>query len=704
MIMHIFRLFVFAALLLFLGCQGGKEHASSHQYTNHLIDETSPYLQQHAHNPVDWYPWGEEALTKAKEENKMLVISVGYAACHWCHVMEHETFEDTAVARLMNEHFVNIKVDREERPDIDDIYMTACQLASEQGCGWPLNAFALPDGRPVWAGTYFPKDEWVKVLEYFIELRETEPAQLEEYAERLAEGVRAFGDFSAINQPSDFSETTTDSLTAQILADIDPKQGGRMGAPKFPLPVVYEYLLHYAQRENSTEAWNAVATTLTEMAAGGIYDQLGGGFARYSTDAAWKVPHFEKMLYDNGQLMSLYAHAYQYEANPLFARVIRETLTFIDRELTSPEGLFYSSLDADSEGEEGTFYVWTQAEIDSLLADHPGLPHVIAHFAISEQGNWESGKNVLDPQQSREAFAAEEGAEALQRLESAMGLLMEARSQRERPGLDNKVLSSWNGMMIKGLVDAYRALGEEEYLQRAVRAGEQLLTTRLEQDGAVWRTNPARPARIQGFLDDYAFTAQAFLSLYEVTYDERWLDGAEQITQYALLHFYDEASGLFYFTSDEDPDLIARRKEVLDNVIPSSNGVMAGVLINLGILLEKEEWKEVAARQIQTVAANWEDYGAPDYFSGWGQLYLHELFLPFEVVVIGEDALAKTATMQRAYLPDALFSGGKVAGSLGLHEGKEQPGKTMIYVCRNKVCKLPVSEPEKALVQMQDWK
>ena len=381
---------VLSTLALLVSLLGCGSRAQQHEYTNALVNETSPYLLQHAHNPVNWYPWGEEALEKARKEDKLLVISVGYAACHWCHVMEHESFEDSTVARIMNENFVAIKVDREERPDVDNIYMTACQLASEGSCGWPLNAFALPNGQPVWAGTYFPKQEWLEVLEYFADLYQNDRPKLEEYGQLLAQGIQSVGQPKPLEEQTQLSKSSLQTGASKVLAQGDWNLGGMKGAPKFPLPSIYQFLLRQYALTGQDSLLNFTTSTLDAMMNGGLYDQLGGGFARYSTDARWDVPHFEKMLYDNAQLVSLYSEAYKLTENPSYKEVIEETLVFIERELTSPEGGFYSSLDADSEGEEGLFYTWTAAEVQSVIDDERAGQLFMDYYSFRPGGNWES--------------------------------------------------------------------------------------------------------------------------------------------------------------------------------------------------------------------------------------------------------------------------------------------------------------------------
>ena len=690
------RLFFALGTLLFLGCEAQK---SEHAYTNALADETSPYLLQHAHNPVDWHPWNETTLAKAEAEDKLLLISVGYAACHWCHVMEHESFEDTAVARLMNENFIPIKVDREERPDVDDVYMTACQMATGRGCGWPLNAFALPDGRPVWAGTYFPKKEWVDVLDYFIQLRKTEPDKLDTYADELLAGIRQSNQILAPVGDLDFSEEKLNTYTAPILDAIDRKHGGRKGAPKFPMPVNYELLLEDYHRTQDPATLEAVNATLDGMAAGGIYDQLGGGFSRYSVDAEWKVPHFEKMAYDNGQLLSLYSKAYQVTRNERYREVVAQTIDFLNRELSDPAGGFYSSLDADSEGEEGTFYTWTNAQLAEVITDPVERTLFDAAYSIRKNGNWEDGRNTLYRRKSDAELAKAHNMSEIavtEKLTELRQRLFEARTQRERPGTDDKVLTSWNALIVSGLVDAYRAFGEEAHRERAIRAGEFLWSNMHQGEGRLLRNYKGGQANINGFLDDYALLIQAYIDLYQITFEAKYLRRAEQLTQHVLGHFDDPDSGYFFYTDSRDPALITRRKEIADNVIPAGNSVMARNLLALGTLLDRPAYHERARTMLGGVLENLSDPEAAAYHANWLRLYQDLLHPPYELVVIGPEADRVRAQLQRGYLPHALVLGGTDEGELALLENKLLPDQTTIYVCQNKVCKLPTTDVAQA--------
>lgn len=697
-------IFTFLVIAIFMGCKttSGEAQSGEHEYTNMLVNESSPYLLQHAHNPVNWHPWNEETLAKAKSENKLLIISIGYAACHWCHVMEHESFEDTTVARLMNENFINIKVDREERPDVDDVYMTACQMVSQDGCGWPLNAFALPDGKPVWAGTYFPKKKWMEIVEYFSGEWKNKPDQMIEYAKQLTAGLDESSNLPQPMGEAEFQKSSLKQIADDLLNKIDFQKGGRQGAPKFPMPSNYELLLKYHHLTGDGKSLEAVTLTLDEMAKGGIYDHVGGGFARYSVDDKWLVPHFEKMLYDNGQLVSLYANAYRLTKNPFYKKVIEETLGFVKRELTSPVGAFYSSLDADSEGEEGKFYVWTKSEIDSLLEENAAIFN--EYYNVKEKGNWEHGKNILHLQKDEQTIAAKYEMSIQQfhtQIEQAKATLFAHREKRVRPGLDDKALTAWNALMLSGYIDAYNAIGKDEYLKVALKNGQFIIDNMLQADNRLNRNYKDGNSVINGFLDDYVLTSSAFIKLYEVTFDEKWLYKAEGLTKYALEHFKDSKSKLFYYTSDIDPPLVTRKIETSDDVIPGSNSVMAQNLHNLGLYFYKTEWVELSKQMMHTMSNQIIESQSPDFYSMWCQVYLHHVYPPFEVAIVGNDASIKTKELLANYLPNAIILGGASEGSLELLEGKLQEGETMIYVCRNKVCKLPVSEVSKAIELME---
>ena len=688
----------FYFLLISIFLTACSQEGTSQEHTNALIHETSPYLQQHARNPVNWNPWGGTALAQAKEEGKLMIVSIGYAACHWCHVMEHESFEDSTVAALMNEHFVSIKVDREERPDVDQVYMEAAQLMNGRG-GWPLNAITLPDGRPVFAGTYLPKNQWISLLEQIQRSYEREPDRLEKIARQVTEGIRSTEAFVSPVADATYEASLLDNIFQTWQPTFDTQRGGNQGAPKFPMPVNQEFLMQYAYYTGNAEARQFLALTLDQMANGGIYDHLGGGFARYATDDAWRVPHFEKMLYDNAQLVSLYSQAYQFMREPRYRQVVYETLDFIAREMTSEEGAFYSSLDADSEGEEGKFYVWTAAEIDQQLGKEADL--FKAYYNITAPGNWEEKKNILYVDQRDSIFAEQHDLSVTvleEQLARSRKILGQVRSQRVRPGLDDKSLTAWNALMLSGYVDAYRAFGEPKFLEAALKNARLLEAKVIGVAGAMTRNYKEDQASIEAFLDDYSFVIAAFIDLYQATFDEHWLNKAHQLQEYALRQFYDKESGLFYYTSHEHPALIARKKETSDNVIPASNSAMAKNLYQLGLLFYEDTYVAKAKTMLAQVQQNMGEY--PGFYANWASLLGQLVHQPYEVAIVGNDYAAKRKELDRQYLPNALLLGGKDEGNLTLLENKLIPDQTTIYVCQEKVCQLPVVETEKAIRQI----
>jgi uncharacterized protein YyaL (SSP411 family) len=674
---------------------------SDQPFTNHLIHENSPYLLQHAHNPVEWYPWGQEALEKAKSENKMILVSIGYAACHWCHVMEHESFEDSTVAAVMNDNFVCIKVDREERPDIDDVYMTACQLASGRGCGWPLNAFALPDGRPVWAGTYFPKEQWLKLLNQFNNMWINDKDKLETYAKQITSGIQQ-QDQIVVGEARNLHEDDARKMADNMLKKVDMQRGGGKGAPKFPMPNNYLYLLSYHKMSGDKQAFEAVKVTLDQMAFGGIYDQLAGGFARYSTDDIWLAPHFEKMLYDNGQLLSLYAKAYQVSPSPLYRQIMEETVSWLDREMTDSSGGFYSSLDADSEGEEGKFYVWTDAEINAVL--NPDEQKIFkSYYNVKEKGNWEE-KNILHRSKTDQALATEldiEEADLRAIISVCKQKMLAQRDKRIRPALDDKILTSWNALAITGLINTYQALGDLQYLQRALTNASFIKNNLLQEDYRLMRNYKDGQVKINAFLDDYAFLIEAFIHCYQVTFDETWLHDAQNLANYVIDHFYDSSAKFFNYTSDIDPPLVARKKELGDNVIPGSNSAMARNLHILGQYFPETSFQEMSDTMLYSMIDPILESGQTGFYSNWAILFLEKLLPTYEIAIVGKNSLDLAREMQRHFLPNAIYLGGDNEGSLELLEDKLQPEATMIYVCQNKVCQLPVSETIKALPQIK---
>lgn len=666
----------------------------NHKYTNDLIYESSPYLLQHAHNPVNWMPWGPDALQKAKKENKLLLISIGYSACHWCHVMEHESFENDEVAQLMNEHFICIKVDREERPDIDQIYMTAIQLITRQG-GWPLNCIAIPDGSPIWGGTYFQKGSWMTALEQISAYWIKNPQKTIEYAAQLKEGIVQATIAPVSGTDNDLTEQTIHSAVNNWKNYLDYENGGNQGAPKFMIPNNLNFLLRYSHQFNDSQLSKYVQLTLQKMAFGGLYDQVGGGFARYSTDKDWKVPHFEKMLYDNAQLISLYSDAYRKYKNPHYKQVVDETIGFLKRELLSPENGFYSSLDADSDGEEGKFYVWRKTDLQSILdSDFEIFADV---FNINPFGHWEDGNYILIRKKKVDELASKFNVSEQQLIEKisiCKQLLLKERSKRNRPDLDDKILTSWNAMTIKGLVDAWKTFGNIEYLNLA-KTNAHFLQTNLLKDGRLQHSYKNGTSKINGFLEDYAFSIDAFTSLFEASGESIWLEQANVLMESSLKLFFSKDQKFFYFTPSDQTDLITRTVEVHDNVIPSSNSVMAINLFKLGHFSGKMEYISLSEKMTRKIAGEIADY--PSGYSNWLQLISNLTTDYFELAICGENAFELMDELNKEYLPQVLFCAGKNENNLPLLENRFTEGQTLIYVCQNNACKLPVKTAKEAL-------
>jgi len=664
---------------------------------NRLIHESSPYLLQHAQNPVDWYPWGEEAFAKAKKEDKPVIVSIGYSSCHWCHVMEHESFEDDSVAAYMNDHFISIKVDREERPDVDQIYIEVAQMINGSA-GWPLNCIILPNGEPFFAGTYFPKEQWKNLLQKVYELWVEDREIIYTQAEQITNGIKGAAVFQETDA-QDFKPEITEEIVKDWLGIFDKKEGGYNRAPKFPMPANHDALLTLYMLNNNQEALDIVNLTLNKMAKGGIYDQIGGGFSRYSTDGYWKVPHFEKMLYDNGQLLSLYSKAFQITKNPLYKQIVRETIEFLKRELQSEHGAFYSSLDADSDGEEGLFYVWEQAELNELLGERSSI--ISKYYQVSENGNWENGKNILLVTEDESKILKEFNitSDSLHLLiYDTKKLLLKNRSEKIRPGLDDKILTSWNALTIIGLADAYRAFQNEEYLNLALAGAHFLSDKMMQEDFRLDRNFKGGKFSINGFLDDYAFTIAAFIHMYQVTFNERWLHDAKSLTDYVIDHFSDSSSAYFFYTSDLDPALITRKIDNIDNVIPSANSEMAINLFLLGNYFYDEIYLNKSKAMLQGMMGYFDDHIGS--FVNWFQLYMLKTHDFYEIAIVGESYESLKAEMEQQFLPNVILMGGAEEGSLELLKNKLIDGETRIYVCKEKLCKLPVTEVNNAIVQL----
>ena len=687
---------------LFFSCNSSTKETlkNSHQYTNPLINETSPYLLQHAHNPVNWKAWNTETLQEAKDEKKLMIISVGYSACHWCHVMEKESFEDSTVAALMNKNFISVKVDREERPDVDQIYINAVQLMTGSA-GWPLNVITLPDGRPVWGGTYFTKKAWLSSLEKMQKLYDKNPQNLIDYADKLEEGIKTMDLIEVNTNELNFIDFPIENTIKNWSTTFDNKYGGPNRAPKFMMPNNLNYLLRYGIKNKDKQILDYVYLTLDNIAYGGVYDHIGGGFSRYSTDMKWHVPHFEKMLYDNAQLVSLYSQAYKVTKNPLYEEVVKETLEYIKKEMTHQEGAFYSSLDADSvseegELEEGAYYVFNKEELKLQLEEDFNL--FSEYYNVTNYGKWEKENYVLIRKKSDQEIIAEfsiSQEELNQKKKNWKQLLLAYRNNRAKPRLDDKSLTSWNALMIKGYVDAYKAFQVPEYLNAAQKNGQFLINHQLQENGALNHSYKDGKSTINGYLEDYAAVIDAFIALYEVTLNELWINKANELATYTFENFFDAEKNMFYFTSKEDEKLVARNFEYRDNVIPASNSIMAKNLLILSHHFDNKKYLTTASKMLHNVQPEIESY--PSGFSNWLDLMSNFQDNFYEVVVVGKDASKKIAELNARYLPNILIAGSTSESKKPLLNYRYIDGETLIYVCVNNSCKLPVSDISEAL-------
>ncbi|PCE62568.1 thioredoxin domain-containing protein [Sediminicola luteus] len=672
------------AVSLMIGCGGNSQKKEEkHAFTNALVSETSPYLLQHAHNPVDWQPWGDKAMDQAKKEGKLLIISIGYASCHWCHVMEEETFEDVAAAEFMNTNFVNIKVDREERPDVDQVYMTALQLISGSG-GWPLNVVALPDGRPVYAGTYHTKEQWMSVLGKIQELYQKDPEKVTTSAEALAQGVR---DVNVVEPPMDENLLDEKFVTNSVMAwqeQWDQAYGGRKGSQKFMMPATLDFLMDYAELTQDNLAKSFVKTTLDQMAKGGIYDHIGGGFYRYSTDPEWKIPHFEKMLYDNAQLIGLYSKAYKVFGDDNYKNIAYGTLDFLKREMKTPEKGFMAAMDADTDGGEGAFYIWKPEELKTVLgADYEAFAKV---YNLNEDQAWEHGSFVLRKTQD----AHEKEAEWHQKL-------LEVRNQRLRPALDDKIIVSWNALLIDGLVEGYKSFGDATFLKEANDIVAFVKALGME-NGKLIHSYKKGGKHVAGFSEDYALLAEALLNLYSVTTDESHLELAQDLMAKAET-FWEENEGMYRYK--EASELISKIIRTDDGVIASPNAVLANNLLQLGHLeydMDKiGRAKAMLAKMGSTLSANLYNHAK------WGQLLLGTAYPYYEIAVVGDDAKSRMNEMHAMHLPNALIIGSESDSKQPLFDQRYVVGETFIYVCQESTCKLPVKTTKEAIAQMRNF-
>jgi uncharacterized protein YyaL (SSP411 family) len=658
---------------------------------NVLHLETSPYLLQHANNPVHWKGWNAKSLQQAITENKLIIVSVGYSACHWCHVMEHESFEDEEVAKVMNYSFINIKVDREERPDIDAVYMKAVQLMTSRG-GWPMNVVCLPNGKPIWGGTYFPKKDWIHYLDQLQNLFENDLNKLEEYAKKLTDGIKMLSIVQTEENDEEKNTFSLENLVKKWQKSFDLEFGGMARAPKFMMPNNYEFLLHYGYLNQKNEILNFVDLTLKKMAFGGLFDVIDGGFSRYSVDLEWHVPHFEKMLYDNGQLVSLYSNAYKLNKNWLYKEVMQKSLKFITQEWLTEENGFYSALDADSLNkneklEEGAFYVWQKEELKFIIQEEFELFSQV--FNINEFGFWEHNNYVLIQTEELELIAAKNKItlEELQSKKRGWEMkLYQHREKREKPRLDDKLLCSWNAIVLKGYLEAYQAIQDEDYLKIALKNANFIIEKFLKKDGSLWHSYKNRISSITGFLEDYAFTIESFIVLYQTTIDENWLQKAKKLTDYCLEMFYDHDTKFFRFTSKNEEELITVHFEIEDNVIPASNSVMAKNLFLLSNYFYSNDYREISATMLRITLSK-VDY--PSAFSNWLQLHLLFSENQTELAVCSNNAKEMVNELNSYYRPNILLAGCGQKSDLPILKDRFKENQSLFYECKNQTCGLP---------------
>ena len=672
---------------------------TKHKHTNALVNESSTYLLQHAHNPVNWFPWNTKYLEKAKKENKLVLLSIGYSSCHWCHVMEKETFEDIEVANYMNENFINIKIDREEHPDVDKTYMTAVQLMTGNG-GWPLNCVILPDGKPIWGGTYFTKDDWLTKLKQISSFVKENPTQAENFAEELTQNLKSLQSTDKNSSEQQFTAENLEQIVNKWESKFDVEHGGTIGKTKFPKPNTYQFLLRYAYQTENKELLDFTTKTLDNIALGGLNDVVEGGFSRYTVDNKWHVPHFEKMLYDNAQLISLFSFGYQVTKKELYKEAVYSTIDFLTSEFYT-DGLYLSSLNADSPNdlgkeEEGAYYTWKKEDLQQLLKEDYEL--FADYFSIGKTETVEN-KYVLIRLINDADFAKKHNLDlqiVKEKYITWKSILLKERKKRIKPTLDSKVLTAWNALLIQGFVDAYKVFGDENFKLKAIETGEQLKKQAITKDFSLLRSVGKQHKKIDGYLEDYALLTNAYISLYQVTLDETWLTTAQKLTDYVFENFYDEEHQYFEYRNRKKSALIASNFELDDAVIPSSNSVMCKNLFYLGNYFGNADYLTLSKNMLHHLTPKIEKY--PNYYTNWLDAYANHAFPYYETVISGKNAIAKTKELyQQQYIPYALTCGSTKESSLPLLQNRFIDGKTLIYVCVNKSCKLPTESVETAL-------
>ncbi len=691
------------------------ENSTSKQFSNRLINESSPYLLQHAYNPVNWYPWGEEALQKAKKENKIILISIGYSACHWCHVMEKESFENAEVAELMNEHFINIKIDREERPDLDHIYMDAVQAMTGSG-GWPLNVFLIPTAKPFFGGTYFPpvkaynRSSWTDILQTVKKAWTERKEEINEQAEKLTEHLQKANDFGQVfkltnseNTEKPAGKEQIDLIFKNIMKSADTIWGGFGKAPKFPQTFTIQYLLQYYHFTENKEALQQACLSIDKMIQGGIYDHIAGGMARYSTDEEWLAPHFEKMLYDNALLLNILCDVFQITKDKDYEKTIRKTIGFVEKELLNPEGGFYAALDADSEGEEGKYYVWDKKEVDELLKEDAEF--FCEFFNISENGNWEH-KNILRILKKTEQFAEEKNI-AIEifetKINACLKILELKRNSSIKPLLDDKILLGWNALMITALCKSAAALNDDGYKNMAEKCFDFLwdkLKNKAEEPG-FYHTYKNLIAKYPAFLDDYSYLIQSCISLQEITSNINYLHKAKQLTSYVIENFAEQSTGYFFFTNKKQADVILRKKEIYDGATPSGNSIMAENLFYLSVVFNNSEWYKLAEKTIVTLNTAIVNY--PNSFANWASVKIKQFYGLNEIVITGTGYREISKELLKNYMPNRILqSGDKAAEDFFLLKDKNYRNYASIYLCKNYRCLAPVNTIEKLLLMLRN--
>ncbi|WP_339654170.1 thioredoxin domain-containing protein [uncultured Maribacter sp.] len=667
------------------------------EFTNELIHETSPYLLQHAHNPVDWKPWSESAFELANKENRLVVLSVGYSTCHWCHVMEEESFEDIEVANLMNEKFINIKVDREERPDLDMVYQTALQLVNGTG-GWPMNAIILPDGSPIYLGTYHEKEEWKSILAKFSNEFENNPEKIREYATMLANGVQEIYEQPAKQMENVITPDKVKNGIKEWSLLWDVEWGGNKGQQKFILPTNLNMLLDYAVLQQDADAENHVLNTLEKVSHGGIYDHIDGGFFRYSTDNTWKVPHFEKMLYDNAQMIYLLSKAYKLTGNEEYATVVNETIKFLKTEMRNERGGYFSAMDADTNGEEGVYYVWTRKELQELLADDFKL--FSKYYGIQDKEVWENENFVLNNTISKEDFSKEYNL-ALNELHNKIkhwkDILYMARQKRAKPSKDYKIITSWNALLIDGLLEAYKAFGDEKYLAEAKSIFEYIKANNYKNEVLVHSfTTDSKQKEV--FLEDYAFLAKSAFALFEVTLDLSYLEISKELMSKAIVKYRSQSELFYYNVSSE---LVPKIISTSDGVVPSANGIMAQNLFRIGHLEYNTEYLKKAEVMGSLLVSDFENYAVS--YGTWGYLFLQQAYPYYEIAIVGSNAEGLITKINSTYLVNTLLVGSSVSSNISLFKDRYHKDGTFIYVCQNNTCKLPVKTVDEVFEQMESF-